>query len=181
MVVHRLRSSLIWGWIAVGFGAAVAIVQLASSGFADAHVGLGLGLAAAGLGWAAFLRPSVVVSPDEIELRNVVQIASMPVDRIAGVELKWSLELVGDDGKRIGSFAAPVSGASRRLRARGQEGDERSTEHIAAEIGAIVEDSRSAGSADAAPSGPSAVKRADWAGIGIVVASVAAAAIALLG
>ena len=179
MDMHRLRSSTIWGWIAVGLGVVVAIAQLATSGLADAHVGLGLGLASAGLGWAVFLRPAVGISPDEVVFRNVIQRATIAVSRIASVELKWSLEVVGDDGRRMGSFAAPVSSAARRARTRGAPGDETGTEDLAGEIAALV-DQRAAAAA-AAGAGPSVIKQPEWAGIGIVVASAVAALVALLG
>ena len=127
MQTYRARSSLIWGWIAVGTGAAVAVWHVATAGFAYAHGGLGLGAAMAALGAAAFLRPHVAVAEDRIEIHNVTQVATVPFSRLEALDTRWTLEARGDDGRKVGAFAAPAPGASQSRRIEKQVARESST------------------------------------------------------
>ncbi|WP_297082373.1 hypothetical protein [uncultured Demequina sp.] len=180
MTVHRLRSSLMWGWLAVGFGAIVAAAQIATGGFSQALVGLGLGLAIAGLGWALFLRPAVILRADAVEVRNVVRIGSISWGRIAHVDLKWTLELVGDDGARVGSFAVPRSSAPRRRRTEEPAVTPSTSDQIASEIRQRAEAARAGDMPAAGRQAPSISRTTDLTGVAIVLASAAAAVLAFV-
>lgn len=110
---YRARSSLVWGWISVGLGLAMAVLDLVGSGLAGAKVGLGLGACVAMMGAAAYLRPAVVLTPDRVVFRNILHSASAPFSRIEEVSMRWSLEMRGDDGMKAGAFAVPASRRSR--------------------------------------------------------------------
>lgn len=114
MRTYRARSSYVWGWLAVATG--IGIAATAGVGSVNAAVGLGAAIAAAGI--AAFLRPRVAIADDHVEVRNIVTTDSMPFARLARVETRWSLELVGDDDRTVGAFAAPAPGALQSVRLR---------------------------------------------------------------
>lgn len=116
MESYRAHSSVVWGWIAVGIGATIALVHVATVGLTFAHGGLGLGTALIALGFATFIRPHVAVTADSIIIHNVTQTLTMPLSRLAALETRWTLEAIGDDGKRAGAFAAPAPGASQSRR-----------------------------------------------------------------
>lgn len=118
MRTYRARSSAIWGWTAIGVGILIAVVHAASVGVANAQGGLGLGLAAAATGLAAFLRPHVAAGEDAVEVHNVLTVTTTPYARLDRLETRWTLELVGDDGRKAGSFAAPAPGAAQAHRIR---------------------------------------------------------------
>ncbi|WP_062516659.1 hypothetical protein [Demequina gelatinilytica] len=197
MQTFRARSSVIWGWGAVALGVAVATIHVATVGFGYATGGLGLGTGAALFGYAAFLRPRVTTRGDHVEVRNMLQIATVDYARLADLETRWSLELVGDDGLKIGAFAAPAPNTAQvRAAQRGAQharGDEkaqygRAGDRLGTPSGdaaAMVHAASSAWKADHpdAPigDGPSVVRRPDWIGIAVVAVATAAAAWGLFG
>jgi hypothetical protein len=113
MQTYRARSSLIWGWLCVGLGLTFAATDVVGSGLADARLGVGIGACVALVGAAAYLRPAVLIGDDGVVFRNVVGTASAPFARIREVSMRWSLEILGDDGKKAGAFAAPASRGGR--------------------------------------------------------------------
>ncbi|HZJ39537.1 MAG TPA: PH domain-containing protein [Demequina sp.] len=109
MHTYRARSSLIWGWVSVGLGLILAVSDLIASGVTGAKVGLGLGACVAMIGAATYLRPAVEVTPDGIVFRNLVHTATAPFARIQEISMRWSLEMLGDDGIKAGAFSVPAS------------------------------------------------------------------------
>ncbi|WP_062288127.1 hypothetical protein [Demequina phytophila] len=195
MQIYRARTSTIWGWTAIVIGAAVAILHVSSVGFAYAHGGLGLGAAIALFGYGAFLRPHVAAAEDRVEIHNVTQTAVVPFGRLESLNTRWTFEAVGDDGSKVGAFAAPAPGAATTRR---HERDEKA--QIAAGAAAPIEPTRpgdrlgtpsgdaaamvqhawdawrAAGSGDAPVAAGRAVqRRPDWIGIALVAAGTAAA------
>lgn len=106
---YRARSSLVWGWLCVGLGLVLVFSDLVASGLAGAKVGLGLGACVAMIGTAVYLRPAVEITSDSVVFRNIVHTATAPFARIQEISMRWSLEILGDDGKKAGAFAAPAS------------------------------------------------------------------------
>lgn len=184
MEIYRSRSSQVWGWLCVGLGAVVLLIQLIGSGLEQIHVALGIAVALAATGYAAFLRPSVAVAEDRVELRNITQTVVAPFARLAGLEAHWSLELVGDDGKKAGAFAAPSRTGSNRVKPA-EEGK-------AAEVAGLVtaawdayrakagETPQPATASATTPGSPAFSRRMDWVGIGAVAAAIAGLALAFL-
>lgn len=123
MQTFRARSSVVWGWIAVGAGAALALLHLATVGFSRGTGGFGLGVAAIAVGTAAFLRPRVETHGDAVVLRNTTHAVSIPFARLGAIETRWSLTLVDDAGRRWGAFAAPAPGAAASMRRPAGEDD----------------------------------------------------------
>ena len=194
MQIYRARSSLVWGWLAVGVGTTVAVWHVASAGVSDAHGGLGLGAAMAALGAAAFLRPHVAVSHDRVELHNMTQVATVPFARLETLDTRWTLEARGDDGRKAGAFAAPAPGASQSRRIEkqvareredglpplvGRPGDAAGT--ASGDAAALVRSAwdawRAAHPVGADPTpGPSVVRRLDPVGLGLVTVGLFTAA-----
>jgi hypothetical protein len=114
MQTYRSRSSQVWGWVAVGLGTAMALVAALTPGLSQSSVGVGLGVAFAASGVAIYLRPSIGIGADAIEVRNVVQVITVPFARLDSLETRWTLEMVGDDGKRVGSTGAPTRSSRQR-------------------------------------------------------------------
>ncbi|WP_062461570.1 hypothetical protein [Demequina soli] len=195
MHTYRARSSTVWGWIAIGIGALVAVLHILSVGITHAHGGIGLGGAVALFGWAAFLRPHVAAGEDAVEIHNVTQTASVAYARLESLDTRWSLEAVGDDGTKVGAFAAPAPGArAARRPARPEEAESaaagvamvgRAGDRIGTPSGdaaAMVRarlDAWRAAHPDAAPAAgdasPAVVRRPDWIGIGAMTAGTALA------
>jgi len=113
MDVCRARSSLVWGWLCVGLGLIFAATDIVGSGLADARLGVGVGTCIALVGIAVYLRPAVLIGDDGVVFRNVVGTASAPFSRIREVSMRWSLEVLGDDGRKASAFAAPASRGAR--------------------------------------------------------------------
>ncbi|WP_159449171.1 PH domain-containing protein [Demequina sp. NBRC 110055] len=185
MQIYRSRSSQVWGWLCVGLGALILLIQLIGSGLEQIHVALGIAVAFAAAGYAAFLRPSVAVGEDHVELRNVTQTVVAPFSRLAGLEAHWSLELVGDDDKKAGAFAAP----SRTGRDRVRPAEDGKSAEVAGLITAAWDAYRAsadtaveptAASALGHPPAPAFSRRVDWVGVGAVAAAVAGLALAFL-
>ncbi len=109
MDVYRARSSLVWGWLCVALGLIFAVTDVVGSGLAEARLGVGVGAGVALVGIAVYLRPAVLIGDDGVVFRNVVTTASASFARIEEVSMRWSLEIVGDDGRKAAAFAAPAS------------------------------------------------------------------------
>lgn len=92
------------------------MAQLSTTGMADARVGLGLGVALAGSGVAGFLLPALRIGAQTVEVHNVVQIVTVPFSRLDAIEAQWTLELLTDNGRRVGVMAAPARSRSDRHR-----------------------------------------------------------------
>ena len=173
MQTYRSRSSQIWGWIAVGLGAAMALASVAVPDLARPSVGLGLGVALAASGVAIYLRPSIGIGADAIELRNVTTTVTVPFERLDSIETRWSLELVGDDGKRAGSMGAPTR-TSRQRHAEKSKGEVPETVEV---VKGAWDAWRREGGTPSPGDGPAFTKRPDP--IGILWVAVAAAGAAL--
>lgn len=106
MRTYRSTSSIVWGSLIVVVGAGLAVSQFLSSDRPDAGAGPALGLALAGAGIAVFLLPSIRIGTDVVEVHNVLQVVTVPFARLKAVEAMWTLELVGDDGRKIGVMTA---------------------------------------------------------------------------
>lgn len=175
MQTYRSRSSQIWGWIAVGLGAAMALASVAVPDVARASVGVGLGVALAASGVAIYLRPSIGIGADAVELRNVMTTVTVPFARLDSIETRWTLELVGDDGKRVGSMGAPTK-SSRQRHAEKAKGEVPETVEV---VKAAWDAWRRAGGTAAPAQGPAFTRRADPAGIAWVAAATAGAIVGL--
>lgn len=119
MRTYRPTSSIIWGLLIVAVGTGLAVSQFLASDRADAGVGPALGLAFVGAGVAVFLLPSIRIGADAVEVHNVLQVVTVPFARLESVESLWTLELVGDDGRKVGVMASPAR--SRRERRRPEQ------------------------------------------------------------
>ncbi|MFV0286032.1 MAG: hypothetical protein ACK5IM_06525 [Demequina sp.] len=196
MEIYRSRSSQVWGWLCVGLGAAILLIQLIGSGLNGFSVGFGVAVAFAAVGAAAFLRPAVAVGRDAVEFRNVTQTVAIPFSRLAGLEAHWSLELVGDDGTKVGSFAAPARSGRDRLKSP-EDGASaevatlitsawdayRAAPTTAAPTTAVSSPvpARADASADGSDAGGAFTRRPDLVGIGLVAAALAGIALAVFG
>ncbi|WP_062387470.1 hypothetical protein [Demequina iriomotensis] len=196
MQTFRARSSTIWGWGAIALGVLVAVIHVSSVGFSLATGGIGLGAAAALFGYGAFLRPHVAAHEDRVVVHNVTQTATVPYARLADLETRWSLEIVGDDGLKVGAFSAPAPSATAARHAQrdaarkddaraeyGRAGDRLGTP--SGDAAALVHAASSAWTAahpgESGGEGPSIVRRPDWIGIAVVAGAIAAALWGLLG
>ncbi len=113
MDVYRARSSLVWGWLWVGLGLIFAGADVVASGLSGANVGIGLGAGVAIVGVSVYLRPAVLIGADGVVFRNILHTASARYARIQEIRMRWSLEMVGDDGRKAGAFAVPASRSAR--------------------------------------------------------------------
>ncbi|GIG53576.1 hypothetical protein [Demequina activiva] len=175
MQTYRSRSSQIWGWIAIGLGAAIALASLTVADLARPSVGLGLGVALAASGVAIYLRPSIGIGADAVELRNVVTTVTVPFTRLDSIETRWSLELVGDDGKRAGAMGAPTK-TSRQRHAEKSAGEVPETVEV---VKGAWDAWRRGGGTSSAVDGPSFTTRPDPVGIAWVIVAVAGAVVGL--
>ncbi len=164
----RTRSSQVWGWLAVGIGTAIAVIQLSGGDGRTANVALGLALCVAALGVAAFLRPSLVVTDAEIVVHNIMTTSAIALGRLDQIGTRWSLELIGDDGRKVRVFAAPTDRGGQVPVALASALRDASNEWKAEHVSAPVE-------------GPSVATRPDWIGIGLMFVALATAGWALLG
>ena len=188
MTTYRSRNSLVWGWVSVGLGLAMAVSDLAASGLSDAKVGLGLGACVALMGTAAYLRPAVVVTDSGVIFKNIAHTASASFSRLTDISMRWSLEMQGDDGMKSGAFAVPASRGGRTGIFSNEEAerarlDER--EGRPDSVASQVHDSWAAWRATHSPSPspdpstPSITRRPDAAGLALVIGAVASLAYAL--
>lgn len=179
MRTYRSRSSIIWGLLSVAVGVGLAASQFLATDRADAHVGPALGLALVGAGVAVFLLPSIRIGADTVEVHNVVQVVTVPFARLEAVEAVWTLELVGDDGRKVGVMASPAR--SRRERHRSEH---TATPGAAAAVQQGWDEWRSRGgkAASARTAGQSAAftRKPNPAGIACVAISLTAAVVTFL-
>jgi len=190
MQVYRARSSLVWGWLCVGLGIVLGAGGVMSSGQGSTQQGLGFGAALAMIGIAAYLRPALKVTADAVEVTNITRNAVMPLSRIADISVGWSLEIHGDDGLIIASFAAPTT---RNARARDRS---RVDEQQKPSDRGAPSPSRPAimlydawhewlashpRSSESGPTSPSATRRWDPIGIGLILGVVVMGVVGLLG
>lgn len=170
----------------MGIGLAMALADLAASGFADAKVGLGLGACVAMMGTAAYLRPAVVVSDSGVVFKNIAHTASAPFSRLTDISMRWSLEMRGDDGMKSGAFSVPASRGGRTGIFSNEEAerahlDEREVRPDS--VASHVHDAWSAWRATRSPSPdestPSITRRLDAVGLALVIGAVASLTYAL--
>jgi|GEM_PF-1061639 len=190
MQVYRSRGSLVSGWLCVGLGVILGVggVMAATDGSAQQGIGFGTGLVLVGVTW--YLRPSLNVTDEAVIAKNVVQTAVMPLSRIRDLSVSWSLEVHGDDGMTIRSFAAPTSRTTRshgRPRDRAEAPSPEQTGHEASRPATMVYDAWQkwkAGHFDShgdAAATPSATRSLDPIGLGLVVMSLAMGVVGVLG
>lgn len=188
MQSYRARSSLVWGWISVGLGLSMVALDLVASGFSEAKIGLGLGACVAMMGTATYLRPAVELSPDAVVFRNIVHSASAAFSRIDEINMRWSLEMRGDDGRKAGAFAVPASRGGRTGIFSNEEAerahlDERESrpDSVASRVHDAWQASPSTHVSAPDPSSPSITRRLDPVGLALVFGSVAGLGYALFG
>ena len=190
MQVIRTRGSLIAGWLTVVVGLLFAVGGVMAATQGSARQGIGLGACVAMIGVAAYLRPAVVVSGDAVTFKNVFHTAAVPLSRIAELTARWSLEIHGDDGLTMASFAAPTTRATRsqeRSRARQQDPVPHQDTHSSSRPAAMIYDAWQEWKAthlDApkhVDQAPSVIKRLDPVGLGLVLVGVAMGAVGLFG
>lgn len=179
MRTYRSRSSIIWGLLTVAVGASLAVTQFVATDRADAGVGPALGLALAGAGVTVFLLPSIRIGADGLEVHNVLQVVTVPFARLEAVESLWTLELAGDDGRKVGVMASPAR--SRRERHRPEH---TTTSGAAAAVQQGWDQWRERGGKPVSPreakQSPAFTRQPHLAGIACVAISVTAAAVAFL-
>ncbi|NYI42271.1 PH domain-containing protein [Demequina lutea] len=190
MQVCRTRGSLVAGWLTAGVGLLLGAGGVMAATQGSARQGIGLGACVALIGVAAYLRPAVVVSGDAVTFKNVFHTAVVPLSRIAEISARWSLEVRGDDGMAMGSFAAPTTRAARsdeRSRNRVQETLADQEAHSPSRPAAMIYDAWQewkTAHGDAPPhkgQSPSVTKRLDPMGLGLVLVGVAMGAVGLFG
>lgn len=190
MQVFRTRGSLVSGWLTVIVGLLFGAGGVMASSEGSARQGIGLGVCVALIGVAAYLRPAVIVSGDAVTFSNVFHTAIIRLSRIKEISPRWSLEVHGDDGLTMASFAAPTTRAMRsheRSRGRTQEPPPDEGVRLASRAAEMVYDAwhgwkaahRDTPESDA--QGPSVTKRLDPIGIGLVFVGVVAGAVGLFG
>ncbi|WP_152647947.1 hypothetical protein [Demequina sediminicola] len=133
---YRSPSAPMWGWIGIAAGVLIAVLGTLVEGFPVAFVPITLGAAIALIAVACFLRPKVEVDDHSVIVHNITQVVEVPFARLADVETQWGLELVTDDGKKVGAFAAPDP--NRRDRRKAPH------EHKSADLVAMVRGGESA-------------------------------------
>ncbi len=188
MQSYRARSSLVWGWISVGIGLGMVILDLVASGLSEAKVGLGLGGCVAMMGAAAYLRPAVQLSPDGVIFENILHSASAQFSRIEEISMRWSLEMRGDDGKKAGAFAVPASRTGRTGVFSNEEAERAHLDEQEGKPDSVanhVYAAWRAASAHPAPepdhSSPSITRRVSPVGVALVLGSVIGLTYALFG
>lgn len=111
MTRFRARSSVVYSSIVMGVCAVMAIALLISGSWYEARPAFGILGALTALAFVAYLRPSVDVHEDRVELVNVVTIVTIPYARLKSIGTRWALELRADDASKVTAFAAPAPGA----------------------------------------------------------------------
>lgn len=190
MQVYRARSSLVWGWLCVGLGVLLGAGGVMASGQGSAQQGLGFGACLVLIGVAGYLRPALIVTGDAVTLKNVFHTSALPLSRIEEIRLNWSLEIHGDDGMTIRSFAAPTSRATRTSEASRQHGEAGSNDHAApssSRPATMVYDAwqewRAAhfGSSGSVEGTPSVTRWLDPIGLGLIVVGIVAGVVGVIG
>ncbi len=78
-------------------------------------------LAFAWLVWLVYIRPSVTITDDFVEIRNIVRTHRVPWGDIESVDSRFALTVRTRDGKAIRAWAAPAPGARQALSTRREE------------------------------------------------------------
>ena len=190
MQVYRTRGSLVSGWLTVVVGLLLGAGGVMAASQGSAQQGIGIGACVAMIGVAAYLRPAVIVSGDAVTFKNVFHTAVVPLARIKDISPRWSLEVHGDDGLTMGSFAAPTTRAARShegSRNRGQEPTPDQEALPSSRPAAMIYDAwqdwkatHPNTSASEART-PSVTKRLDPIGVGLVLVGVAMGVAGVLG
>jgi hypothetical protein len=188
MQTYHARSSLIWGWSSVGLGLIFAATDVVGSGLADAQVGVGVGACVALVGTAAYLRPAVLIGDDGVVFRNLLHTVTAPFARIQEITMRWSLEIVGDDGLKAGAFSVPASrrgrtGVFSNAAEELAQGDEREgrPDPTGSQVYSAWHTWTQAHGEAPDRATPSMTRRPDAVGIGLVLGAIAAVSVALFG
>lgn len=190
MQVYRTRGSLVSGWLTVGVGLLLGAGGVMAASHGSAQQGIGLGACVAMIGVAAYLRPAVIVSPDAVTFKNVFHTAVVPLSRIKEISPRWSLEVHGDDGMTMGSFAAPTTRAARShegSRNRDQEPTPDQGTHPSSRPAAMIYDAwqewkaTPLGATTPETQTPSVTKRLDPMGLGLMFVGVVMGVVGLFG
>jgi len=190
MQVYRARSSLVWGWLCVGLGVVLGAGGVLSPTQGSTQQGLGFGGCLAMIGIAAYLRPALAVTADAVKVTNVTRNAAMPLSRIADISVGWSLEVHGDDGLTIAAFAAPTTRSARaRDRSRADEQQKPSDHgaHSPSRPATMLYDAwhewiaAHPSSNESGLTSPSATRRWDPIGLGLILGVVVTGVVGLLG
>lgn len=190
MQVYRTRGSLVSGWLTVGVGLLLGAGGVMAASHGSAQQGIGFGACVAMIGVAAYLRPAVIVSGAAVTFKNVFHTAVIPLSRIKEISPRWSLEVHGDDGMTMGSFAAPTTRAARsheRSRSRDQEPTPDHEAQPSSRPAAMIYDAWQDWKAthpDTSTSeaqSPSVTKRLDPIGLGLVLVGVVMGVVGLFG
>lgn len=174
---YRAGSAPIWGGVGVTAGVLLGVLSIAADGLAQSWPPLAWGLAVALVSAALFFRPVIVVNEHAVVVHNVLQIVTVPFARLKDLETRWGLELVVDDGSKVGAFAAPDP----NRRDRKKPPSEQASASLVAMIRGAEEQwlegpHRSADESKWADRAPTE-RRWDPVGVGLVVAAFAAAAV----
>lgn len=190
MQVYRTRGSLVSGWLTVGVGLLLGAGGVMAASQGSAQQGIGVGACVAMIGVAAYLRPAVIVSGDAVTFKNVFHTAVVPLSRISEISPRWSLEVHGDDGLTMGSFAAPTTRAARShegSRNRNQEPAPDAEVHPSSRPAAMIYDAwqdwkaTHPNTSTSEAQTPSVTKRLDPIGLGLVLVGVAMGVVGIFG
>lgn len=107
---YRSRSALVIAAALIVFFTTAAIAHITAGGVSEAGPSIGLATLAWCVAIAAYIRPKVLVGDNRVEIHNVVSVATINFERLAFVDTRWALELMGDDGRKVSAFAAPSPG-----------------------------------------------------------------------
>ncbi|PKQ25871.1 MAG: hypothetical protein CVT64_07465 [Actinobacteria bacterium HGW-Actinobacteria-4] len=107
---YRSRSALVIASALIAFFTTSAIAHVIAVGSQQAVPSIGLAILAWCVAIAGYIRPRVLVGDAHVEIHNVVTVARIGFDRLAYVDTRWALELMGDDGRKVTAFAAPSPG-----------------------------------------------------------------------
>jgi hypothetical protein len=107
--------------IVVALAATGTVAHLATAGYVAARPTIGLAALAIAAAVTAYWRPHVAVATDRVVVANVLSTIEVPFARVAGVDTRWALELLLDNGRKVTAFAAPAPGASKARTIRRDE------------------------------------------------------------
>jgi hypothetical protein len=107
---YRSRSAIVIAAALIAFFTTGAVAHIVAVGANQANASIGLAILAVCVGIAGYVRPHLRVDTNHVEVHNVLSIASVDFERLAHVDTRWALELMGDDGRKVSAFAAPSPG-----------------------------------------------------------------------
>jgi hypothetical protein len=73
--------------------------------------------------YALAYQPHVRTDADSIRLHNILSIVDIPWGQVAGIRLRWQLEVILKDGGVVRAFGGPSQGRPRKPRKSGDEGE----------------------------------------------------------